>query len=293
MQNPSEGEIRSFWETHPVGVDLVPDAELRTFFESYDRLRHVTEGHVRSEIEGLDLAGKHVLEIGLGQGTDSQALAESAARYIGIDLTTESIRRVRRRFEIRGLGGDRLLVMNGEHLAFRDGSFDAVFSHGVIHHSPRIAEIVAEIHRVLRPGGRAVVMVYHRNSLNYQLSIRVLRRLGIFALALPGVARAASAATGEPLERLLAHRESLRRVGLRYLRMDRFLHASTDGPHNVYSSVWSEREARRLFSSFREIRCNRHFLNERHFPPLRLLSRAARARLAARLGWHLWIFARK
>lgn len=267
--------------------------EDRAFFEAYDARRQAQEGHVRAELLALPLADAAVLEIGLGHGTESQLLAERSRAYVGVDLTAESLRRVRSRFRLFGVGGGRLVRMSGERLAFSDRAFDVVFSHGVIHHSPRIAEIVSEIHRVLRPGGTAVVMVYHRRSLNYQVSIRLVRRLGIFALALPGVPSVVAAATGEPTGRLLRHRENLRAEGLGYLRMDRFVHHATDGPDNVYSSVWTERDMRVLFSDFRAVRFERHFLNERHLPPLRLLPAAVRRRLAAALGWHLWVFATK
>jgi SAM-dependent methyltransferase len=293
LKEPSEGEIGGFWDRHPVNADFVPgDTGDAAFFRAYDRRREETEPHVREELLALDLADKRVLEIGLGHGTESQLLAERAGRYVGVDLTAESVRRVRRRFRLFGLRGD-LGMMSGERLGFRDAAFDLVFCHGVIHHSPRAAVIVSEIHRVLKPGGLAVAMLYHRSSLNYQVSIRVLRRLGIFALAVPGVVPVVSAVTGEPRERLSAHTRNLRQEGLGYLRMDRFIHHSTDGPHNVYSSVWTEREAAGLFSDFRALRFARHFLNDRHLPGLRILPARARRWLAARVGWHLWIFARR
>src|SRR5690606_34939587 len=93
--------------------------------------------------------------------------------------------------------------------------------------------------------------------------------------------------TGEPTDRLAAHTANLRRHGLAYLRMDNFIHHSTDGPHNVFSSVWSEPEARALFADFAHVDCRRHFLNERHLPGLRVLPQPTRSRLAARVGWHL------
>lgn len=292
--SPSPSQIRQFWDRNPVNADFFAgaDPEDRAFFDAYDARRQATEGHIRLELERLPLAGARVLEIGLGHGTESQFLAERAGEYTGVDLTPESLRRVRRRFQLFDLARPRLALTNAERLPFGDAAFDLVFSHGVIHHSPRIHEIVAEIHRVLRPGGLAVIMVYHRNSLNYHLSIRLLRRAGIFALALPGVTRAVARLTGEPSDRLAAHTANLRRQGLAYLRMDNFVHYSTDGPHNVFSSVWSEPEARSLFARFTHVQCRRHFLNERHLPGLRtLLPQPTRDRLAARLGWHLWIFA--
>src|SRR5215469_13731442 len=125
-------------------------------------------------------------------------------------------------------------------MKFEDGSFDVVFTHGVIHHSPRIASIVQEIHRVLRDHGQVIAMVYHRNSINYHLSIRVIRRAGIFLLPLPGAVSLVSRLTGEKQERLQKHLFNFKREGLSYLSMDNFIHKATDGPDNVFSSVFSK-----------------------------------------------------
>jgi SAM-dependent methyltransferase len=293
MLNPDS--IARFWTDHPVGADFVEERELRDFFAAYDRYRYGAEPHILDELAATDFAGRRVLEIGLGQGADAQRMVEAGAAYTGVDLTAESVRRVAERFRLAGLraaGG--LHVMNAERLALPAASFDLVWSHGVIHHSPRIATIVAEIHRVLRPGGEAVVMLYHRSSANYHLSIRLLRRAGIAALWLPGVPRLVGRLTGEPLPRLLAHRENLRREGPGYLRLSRFLHAATDGPHNVWSAAFTRREATALFSAFGDVRFTIHHLNERHFPVLRsVVPPSLKRRLAARFGWHLWIRARK
>lgn len=294
MDTPSQREIQRFWDENPVNADFIQEPAGRAFFEAYDRRRQETEGHIRAEVMALPIEGARILEIGLGQGTESQLLAEAAAEYVGVDLTPESVRRVRQRFEFFEISGGQHAVMSGERVGFRDETFDLVFCHGVIHHSPRPAEIVAEIHRVLRPGGIAVAMLYHRHSLNYHVSIRFVRRVGIFALSLPGVARAASTLTGEPLDRLSVHTKNLRSQGLEYLRMRNFIHRSTDGPYNAYSSVWTEPEATELFSAFRDVCFRRHHLNERHLPGLKaLLTPEAKRFLASRFGWHLWIYATK
>lgn len=288
------GAIAAGWEAHPVGDDFVSASDWRDHFIKYDAFKYAHEPHILEELARLDVKGKRVLEIGLGQGAESQKLVEAGAVYTGVDFTRESVERVKRRFEMFGLAAERVEQMNAESLALPDASFDLVFSHGVIHHSPRVAAIVGEIHRVLRPGGRAVVMVYHRNSLNYQVSIRVIRRLGIALLFVPGAARLVAALTREPIDRLLQHRTNLRSEGLSYLRMDRFIHKATDGPGNVYSEVFNEAQVRALFSRFADVTVWAHLLNERHFPILRsLLSPGVKQRLAARYGWHLWVSAVK
>jgi SAM-dependent methyltransferase len=290
----SAESIARFWNDHPCGADYVDEGDWRRFFQSYDAFRYRVEPHIPEELARTDFAGRRVLEIGLGQGADAQRIIEAGGRYTGVDITEESVRRVAERARLFGLPLDGLHVMNAERLDFPDDHFDIVYSHGVIHHSPRIATIVGEIRRVLRPGGTAIVMLYHRASANYQISIRLLRRGGIAALFVPGVPPLVARATGEPLDRLLVHRQNLRREGLGYLRMERFLHKATDGPHNVYSAAFTRREAARLFSGFEPPEFTIHHLNERHFPVLRsLLPAGVKRRLAARFGWHLWVRARK
>lgn len=287
-------QIRTFWQRHPVGADFI-DAAVGTpeYFAEYDAFRYRLEPHIPEELSRLDVADRTVLEIGCGHGAEAEQLMRRGARYIGVDLTTVGCTQLRLRADARSLAPLGTAVMNGERLAFAAASFDVVFSHGVIHHSPRIAGIIDEVHRVLRPGGTFAGMVYHRNSLNYQLSIRVLRRLGIFALVVPGVPRLVSRITGEPRDRLLEHVRILRAQGIDYLRMRNFLHHATDGPGNPYSAVFSKRQMRALLDAFDDVRFSVRHLNRRHLPLLAVLPAGVRRRIERRFGWHLWFHARK
>jgi SAM-dependent methyltransferase len=287
-------EIRTFWQRHPVGADFVA-APVGTagYFEEYDAFRYRVEPHIPEELARVAVAGRTVLEIGCGHGAEAELLMRRGARYVGVDLTTVGCAQLRMRADARALEPLGAAVMNGEALGLADASFDVVFSHGVIHHSPRIAHIVEEVQRVLKPGGSFVGMVYHRGSLNYQLSIRVLRRMGIFSLMVPGVPALVSRITGEPRERLLAHLALLREHGPGYLRMSRFIHHATDGPGNPYSAVFSKREMRRLLRAFADVEFSVHHLNRRHLPGVSALPGAVRTRLERRYGWHLWFHARK
>src|SRR6476469_9748807 len=107
-------------------------------------------------------------------GTDLLQFARGGAHCTGIDLTPRSIEITRHRFKLYGADGDFMLA-DGEHLPFASESFDVVYSNGVLHHTPDTAGAIREVHRVLRPGGTAKVMLYHRNSLNYWFEI-ILRR---------------------------------------------------------------------------------------------------------------------
>ncbi|HYE15808.1 MAG TPA: class I SAM-dependent methyltransferase, partial [Pyrinomonadaceae bacterium] len=233
------------------------------------------------------------LEIGCGLGTDGAGLARAGAIYTGVDLTEAAVSLARRRFELEGLPGE-FSVADAEALDFPDESFDLVYSHGVLHHTPDAAAAVREIQRVLRPGGRAVVMLYHRDSYNYRVNIGLLRRHGARLLKTEAGLKLAHALTGEPVESLREHAARLRQDAAGYLSAGEFLSRNTDGAGNPLTRVYSRREARELFKDFARVEFAVHFLNKRWLPVLgRVLPRPVEKRLASRWGWHLWIYATK
>jgi ubiquinone/menaquinone biosynthesis C-methylase UbiE len=295
MEKKDTRQIREFWNENPVGSNFIPYHQDRSFYEQYDAFRYGTEGHILGELDTMDLAGKKTLEIGLGQGADSTQLIDRGALYYGIDLTEESVRRVKERFELFNKPYVEVQVANAENIPYPDNSFDIVYSHGVIHHSPRIELIVAEIHRVLKPGGKAVIMLYHRSSFNYYISIGLMRRVGLMLIWIfPFLAKLVSRLTGESVERINRHKYYLKQEGISYFRMKNFIHRSTDGPDNVYATVWSKRSSRKLFHAFREMDFSIHFLNQRHLLGLQhLLPGSFKRWMAGRYGWHLWVKAIK
>lgn len=116
-----------------------------------------------------------VLEIGVGQGTHAQLIAVCAKSFTGIDLTSAASQATAKRLQVFGLPG-RVLQMDAEAMEFADGSFDFIWSWGVIHHSANTRRILEEMHRVLRPGGSATVMIYHRSWLYFRF-MATLRRM--------------------------------------------------------------------------------------------------------------------
>lgn len=111
-------------------------------------------------------AGKSVLEIGCGQGADLSQFAAHGARTFGYDLTMKHCR-ISRDF-VAAMDG-RAAVTRGDAraLPYPDATFDLVYSFGVLLLVEELDRAVAEIHRVLKPGGTVMVMFYNSQSLHY------------------------------------------------------------------------------------------------------------------------------
>jgi SAM-dependent methyltransferase len=285
--------VRTFWQAHPCGTKF-SDAEIgtREFFERIEAHRYEKEWHIPAAANFANTRGLRVLEIGCGLGTDGAQFTKAGADYTGVDLTNAAIELARERFELFGLTG-KFQVADAENLDFPDESFDVVYSHGVLHHTPDIDAAVQELHRVLKPGGRAIVMLYHRGSYNYRIGIRVLRRAGAGLLKTDTGIKLINVLTGEPTE-ALQERAALMRATNGEISADHLLNESTDGAGNPLARVYSRREARRLFKDFSEVELRAYFLNKRFIPIVgNLLPRSIESALASRWGWHLWIYATK
>jgi SAM-dependent methyltransferase len=280
----NEADVQSFWNSHPCGDAIVGGLhgafgdDHERFFSAYDSWRYRQESHILECLDRTDWRGKRVLEIGLGQGAESEQLIRRGGRWSGLDITQESVDRVRARLALRKLPFDDVRRGSALTVPWPDHSFDLVFSHGVLHHIPDILRAQSEIHRVLKPGGRLVAMLYARTSLNYQVSIRVLRRAAVLAVypfrRLPAVRSS---------ELLRAHLDNAESTGLRrYLELETFTHRNTDGPLNPFARVYSVHDVERNFPGFVVREAYRRYM---HAPPLPVHGFPG-GRL---LGWHLWV----
>lgn len=163
--------VQQFWNSASCGERLYLTGADRAAFEQQRRIRYDLEP-IPDFANFNSFRNKMTLEIGVGLGADHQSLAESGAILTGIDLTERAIAFTKARFELFGLKSN-LKVADAEDLPFEDNAFDAVYSWGVIHHSPNTARAVQEISRVLKPGGIAKIMIYHKHSMvGYMLWLR-------------------------------------------------------------------------------------------------------------------------
>jgi ubiquinone/menaquinone biosynthesis C-methylase UbiE len=152
--------VRDFWNASPCGTRYL---EGRDTYLAHARTRDSLEPHISRFADFGSARGKRVLEIGVGMGADYLEWLRAGAQATGIDLSRTSVENARQRCEQAGFVPD-LRVSDAEQMAFADDSFDLVYSYGVMHHSPDTQQCLREAWRVLKPGGRLKIMLYHHPS---------------------------------------------------------------------------------------------------------------------------------
>ena len=140
------------------------------FFQQADRIfyqwnqpLHGPDGPFSRLFPYQRYVGKRVLEIGCGLGNMSSNWAQHGARVTAIDLNLPSLGLTAERFRLSKLTGN-ILQADARTLPFRSGTFDYVYSWGVLHHSPKLGVSLQELLRVLATGGGFGLMLYNRES---------------------------------------------------------------------------------------------------------------------------------
>lgn len=170
--------VREFWNRQSCGEIYAVGDTLETQLDAQAAARYALEPYIFDFARFVDGAGRDVLEVGVGMGADHVEWAKSSPRSLsGIDLTPRAIEMTSARLEFHGFRSD-LRCGDAENLPFPDGAFDLVYSWGVLHHSPNTPRAIEEVFRVLRPGGTARIMIYHRQSITGYL---LWLRYGLFA----------------------------------------------------------------------------------------------------------------
>ncbi|MGH7126816.1 MAG: class I SAM-dependent methyltransferase [Stellaceae bacterium] len=156
-----------------LGIHDRTQQSLQRFDEAYLAFYSYLASYAPPEL----VAGKRVLEIGLGYGTLGGLLASRGAVYHGLDLARGPVEMMRYRLSLAGVAGADDRVKQGSALAipFPDASFDFVYSIGCLHHTGDTTTAVSEVRRVLIPGGRAVVMLYNRHSFRQVVQLPIDR----------------------------------------------------------------------------------------------------------------------
>jgi ubiquinone/menaquinone biosynthesis C-methylase UbiE len=259
---------REQWSQDPCGARYGAKYKFATreFFDEVERHRYQEYAPWMPAVMGFnEFAGKRLLEVGCGMGTDLLQFARGGAICTGIDLTPRSVEVSSLHFGLYDMRADFVLG-DGECLPFADESFDVVYSNGVLHHTPDTVGAVGELHRVLKPGGIAKVMLYHRNSLYYWTEI-ILHR---------GILRG---------DFLRGHSPST--------IMSRYVEYSEHEARPLVK-VYSQRQARKLFAPFVEVKTEVEQMIREELRFLRpLVSEKMFENLRRSAGWNVIITAKK
>lgn len=175
--------VRAYW-SEQVGHWPIATAPVGTaaYFEQTEAYRYDKLDYLERRIDFTSYTGMRVLDLGCGLGNDGVRFARGGAIVTGVDLAPRAVELARANFAQRGLAGT-FVEGNGEEVELRDGSFDLVWCHTVLHFTPEPARMVREIHRVLAPGGQAILMGVNRRS--WMRLMHRLARVEIDHLAAP------------------------------------------------------------------------------------------------------------
>jgi len=162
--NGAKEAVRGFWEARPCGgAHASAEPGSPAYFAEVEAARDRLEPFIPGFADFGRWRGRRVLEVGVGLGTDFVRFARAGADLHGVDLTDAAVALVRERLAQEELQAD-VRVADAERLPFDDASFDLVYSWGVLHHTPDPPAAIAEVCRLVRPGGEARVMLYGRRS---------------------------------------------------------------------------------------------------------------------------------
>lgn len=264
LSDPYKQQTQQQWDNDPCGSHYAKQADPHTieWFQEVEDYRYKEYAPWMQEVmEFSQHPGERVLEVGGGMGTDLSQFARHGALVTDLDLSLGHLNLAKDNFSCRGLRGD-FLHGDAEVFPFKDESFHVVYSNGVIHHTPNTHRVVQEIFRVLKPGGKAIVMVYAEPSLHYW--VELVWKLGVRQQLLEGFSM------GEVLSR---HVEI------------------SDHGAKPLVKVYSKSQLRAIFKEFSHIEiCQRQLIQAELPPQLQWISLHVAGKM---MGWNFIIKASK
>jgi ubiquinone/menaquinone biosynthesis C-methylase UbiE len=162
-----KGEVKEFWNRQSCDTQYALSGKFTVgYFEQIEQWRYADQAFIHSFAQFTRYHGKRVLEVGFGAGTDFIQWLRAGALASGVDLTEEALANVSHRIQVYNLPQpESLKVADAENLPFPTNTFDLGYSWGVLHHTPNTEKALAELVRVVRPGGEIKIMLYNRHSL--------------------------------------------------------------------------------------------------------------------------------
>jgi len=204
-------DVRRYWDARPCNLRHSPKpVGSKEYFDEVEARKYLVEPHIPVFADFERWRGRRVLEVGCGIGTDSINFARAGAELTAVDLSSESLRIAAQRAQVMGVADRiRFVEANAEELTsvLEGEQFDLLYSFGVVHHTPHPDRALAQMRRLVAPGGTLKLMVYHRRSWKV-LWILATRGRGRFWRADELVAEHAEAQTGCPVAFTYTRREA-------------------------------------------------------------------------------------
>ena len=158
--------VRTFWDSRPCNIRHSSEPiGTKKYFDEVEARKYFVEPHIPKFADFSAWNGKRVLEIGCGIGTDAVNFAREGAIYTGVELSKESLKIARTRFDVFNLDGV-FIEGNAEEIdvLLEGQKFDLIYSFGVLHHTPHISKAFGAIRKLSEIGTTFKLMVYAKHS---------------------------------------------------------------------------------------------------------------------------------
>ena len=158
--------IKKYWNDRPCNVKhSKEEIGTKKYFDEVEKKKLTAEPHIKTFSNFDEWNGKKVLEIGCGLATAGINFASHGADYTGVELSDESLKLAKKRFDVYQMQG-KFFSGNAEHLStfVPIKTYDLIYSFGVIHHSPNPEKIISEIKKYMNENSILKIMLYAKNS---------------------------------------------------------------------------------------------------------------------------------
>lgn len=158
--------IKEYWNNRPCNLNHSKlEKGTKEYFDEVESKKHFVEPHILDFADFKNCNNLKILEIGCGIGTAAVNFIRNGARYIGIELSDESLKLTKQRLNVYDLSCELYNLNAEEDLSFLGlETFDLIYSFGVIHHSPNPEKIIENCYKLLKHEGKLKIMLYAENS---------------------------------------------------------------------------------------------------------------------------------
>ena len=190
-----------------------------------------------------------VLDIGLGYGTVGQKLAQSSKFYNGLDIARKPVEMMNNRMDTLQLNGK---AIQGSMLEcpFPDEEFDRAFAIGCFHHTGNMQTCVNQAYRVLKPGGKAMIMVYNKFSFRHWTRWPITTLKNLLKQLLPNIFNTPDKAS---------------------VRQRKSYDAAIDGEAAPETEFFSVSDIKKIFKSYSDVHIERENCDGIHLPIIKNL----------------------